>query len=60
MIAERLAIPPGSLQARLAGATVVTAARLALEPQTSGARPSEVFEGCLDLLGPALFEPRSS
>ena len=60
VIAGRLGGSPSSAQARLAGATVVTAARLALEPQTSGARPSEVFEGCLDLLGPALFEPRPS
>lgn len=60
VIAGRLGISPSSAQARLAGAAVVTAGRLALEPQTSGARPSEVFEGCLNLLGPALFEPRPS
>lgn len=57
VIAERLGVPAGSTQARLAGAAVVTAGRLALEPQTTGARPSEVFERCLDLLGPALFGP---
>jgi AcrR family transcriptional regulator len=60
VIAGRLGISPGSIQARLAGAAVVTAGRLALEPQAPGTRPSEVFEGCLDLLGPGLFAPRSS
>jgi AcrR family transcriptional regulator len=60
VIAARLGISPGSVQARLAGAAVVTAGRLALEPLSPGQRGSEVFEACLDLLGPALFEPRPS
>lgn len=56
VIAARLGVAPGSVQARLAGAAVVTAGRLALEPLSPGQRASEVFEGCLDLMGPALFE----
>jgi AcrR family transcriptional regulator len=60
VIAARLGLSPSSAQARLAGAAVVTAGRLALEPQAAGVRPSEVFEACLALLGPALFEPRPS
>jgi hypothetical protein len=60
VIAARLGLSPSSAQARLAGAAVVTAGRLALEPQAAGVRPSEVFESCMALLGPALFEPRPS
>lgn len=56
VIAERLGVAPGSVQARLAGAAVVTAGRLSLEPPSAGTRPSEVFEACLTLLGPGLFE----
>jgi AcrR family transcriptional regulator len=60
VVAERLGLPPDSVQARLAGAVLVTAGRLAMEqPFAGGGRgdPGEVFSRCLALLGPTLFEP---
>ncbi|WP_257456102.1 TetR/AcrR family transcriptional regulator [Archangium lipolyticum] len=57
--AEWLGISPDSQRARLAGAVLATAGRLALEqPFFAGRKrdPGEVLSECLALLGPALFE----
>lgn len=57
--AERLGISPDSQRARLAGAVLATAGRLAQEqPFSAGRRrdPGEVLAECLELLGPTLFE----
>lgn len=57
--AERLGISPDSQRARLLGAVLVTAGRLALEQPSSAGRkrdPGEVLTEYLDLLGPTLFE----
>lgn len=57
VVAERLGIPPSSQQARLAGAVIITAGRLALEQAGAGRRaPGDVFAECLALLGPHLFQ----
>ncbi len=59
VVAERLGISPDSQRARLAGAVLATAGRLALEQPFSAGRkrdPSEVLAECLELLGPTLFE----
>jgi AcrR family transcriptional regulator len=59
VVAERLGISPDSQQARLAGAVLATAGRLALEQPFSAGRKrdaSEVLAECLELLGPTLFE----
>jgi AcrR family transcriptional regulator len=59
VVAERLGISPDSQRARLAGAVLATAGRLALEqPFSAGRRRDlgEVLAGYLGLLGPALFE----
>ncbi len=61
--AERLRISPDSQRARLAGAVLATAGRLALEQRFSSGRkrdPGEVLAEYLELLGPALFEEPSS
>lgn len=58
VIAARLGLEPDGLRARLAGAAVVTAGRLALSPATApgpGRDPVRVFAASLDLLGAALF-----
>ncbi|OJH37571.1 hypothetical protein BON30_25550 [Cystobacter ferrugineus] len=58
-VAERLGLSPDSQRARLAGAVLATAGRLALEqPFTPGSKrdASEVLVECLELLGPTLFE----
>ncbi len=57
--AERLGLPLDSRRARLAGAVLATAGRLALEqPFSAGQKrdPGEVLAECLELLGPTLFE----
>lgn len=57
--AERLGISPDSQRARLAGAVLATAGRLALEQRFSAGRKrdsSEVLAEYLELLGPTLFE----
>ncbi|OJT16904.1 hypothetical protein BO221_48325 [Archangium sp. Cb G35] len=57
--AERLGLSPDSQRARLTGAVLVTAGRLALEQPSSAGRkrdPGEVLAEYLDLLGPTLFE----
>jgi AcrR family transcriptional regulator len=59
VVAERLGISPDSQRARLAGAVLATAGRLALEQPFSAERkrdPGEALAECLELLGPALFE----
>jgi AcrR family transcriptional regulator len=59
VVAERLGLSPDSQRARLAGAVLVTAGRLALEQPLSAGRKrdsGEVFAEYLELLGPALFE----
>lgn len=60
VIAERLGIPRSATRARLAGALVVAAGRLALrsDPVVAGVTTAgQAFAACLDLLGPALFAP---
>ncbi|AKJ06957.1 Transcriptional regulator, TetR family [Archangium gephyra] len=57
--AERLGIAPDSQRARLAGAVLATAGRLALEQSFSVGRkrdPGEALAEYLGLLGPTLFE----
>ncbi|KFA93302.1 TetR/AcrR family transcriptional regulator [Archangium violaceum] len=57
--AERLGLSADSQRARLTGAILVTAGRLALEQPSSAGRkrdPGEVLAEYLDLLGPTLFE----
>ncbi|QRN97909.1 TetR family transcriptional regulator [Archangium violaceum] len=59
VVAEWLGIFPDSQRARLAGAVLATAGRLALEQPFSAGRkrdPGEVLAECLELLGPALLE----
>ncbi|EPX64697.1 putative tetR-family transcriptional regulator [Cystobacter fuscus DSM 2262] len=59
VVAERLGISPDSQRARLAGAVLATAGRLALEQPFSAGRKrdlGEAFAECLELLGPTLFE----
>ncbi|HEX8537675.1 MAG TPA: TetR family transcriptional regulator [Cystobacter sp.] len=59
VVAERLGLPPDSQRARVAGAVLATAGRLALEqPFSTGQQrdPGEVLAECLELLGPTLFE----
>lgn len=59
VIALRLGRSPDSLPARLAGAAVVAAGRLALQrPEAETRSPSQTFAAALDLLGPVLFAPR--
>lgn len=57
--ADRLGLAPDSQRARLAGAVLATAGRLALEQQFSAGRQrdsGEVLAEYLELLGPTLFE----
>ncbi|MET0401279.1 MAG: TetR family transcriptional regulator [Cystobacter sp.] len=57
--AERLGIAPNSQRARMAGAVLATAGRLAMEqPFSTGKKrdPGEVLAECLEWLGPTLFE----
>lgn len=57
--AERLGIAPNSQRARMVGAVLATAGRLAMEqPFSTGKKrdPGEVLAECLELLGPTLFE----
>jgi AcrR family transcriptional regulator len=57
--AERLGLSPDSQRARLAGAVLATAGRLALEQSFSAGRkgdPGEALAEYLELLGPNLFE----
>lgn len=57
VVGERLGIGASSLRARLAGATLVTAARLALDEARAGrGAPSAVFAACLAWTGGALFD----
>lgn len=59
VVAERLELSPDSQRARLAGAVLATAGRLALEPSFSSGRkhdPGEALAEYLELLGPGLFE----
>jgi AcrR family transcriptional regulator len=59
VVAERLGISPDSQRARLAGAVLATAGRLALEQPFSAGRKRDLGEAlaeCLELLGPTLFE----
>ncbi|HZH75043.1 MAG TPA: TetR family transcriptional regulator [Archangium sp.] len=61
--AERLGISPDSQRARLAGAVLATAGRLALEQPLSAGRKrglGEVLAEYLELLGPTLFEESPS
>jgi AcrR family transcriptional regulator len=63
VVAERLGLAPDSQRARLAGAVLATAGRLALEQQFSAGRrrdPGEVLAEYLELLGPTLFDVRRS
>jgi AcrR family transcriptional regulator len=60
VVAEWLSIAPDSARARMAGAAVVTAARVSLETlleDPSSPEPGEVFAQNLGLLGSALFTP---
>jgi AcrR family transcriptional regulator len=57
--AEWLGLSPDSQRARLTGAVLATAGRLAMEQPFSAGRmrdPAEVLTECLELLGPTLFE----
>ncbi|ATB36576.1 TetR family transcriptional regulator [Cystobacter fuscus] len=59
VVAERLGLSPDSQRARLAGAVLATAGRLAMEQPFSAGRKrdaSKVLAECLELLGPTLFE----
>jgi AcrR family transcriptional regulator len=59
VVAEWLGISPDSQRARLAGAVLATAGRLAMEQPFSAGRKrdaSDVLAECLELLGPTLFE----
>ncbi|MCB9694224.1 MAG: TetR family transcriptional regulator [Alphaproteobacteria bacterium] len=56
VVAERLDLPADSVHARFAGAVVVSASRLAIQPTSIASRPpSEVFAACMALVGPALL-----
>lgn len=57
LVATRLDLGVDATRARLAGAVVVAAGRLALDAasRADGRRPSQVFAECLDLLGPELL-----
>lgn len=62
-VAERLGISPDSQQARLAGAVLTTAGRLALEQPFSEGHSRDtiqVLTECLEMLGPTLFEKSPS
>ncbi len=63
LVAERLEIPAGSLQARMAAAVLSAAGRLAMErahlPQEQR-DPGALFAESLALVGPGLFEKRRS
>ncbi|OJH41713.1 TetR family transcriptional regulator [Cystobacter ferrugineus] len=59
VVAERLGLSPDSQRARLAGAVLATAGRLAMDPPfPAGSKrdASEVLAEYLELLGPTLFE----
>jgi hypothetical protein len=61
--AEWLGLSPDSQRARLAGAVLATAGRLALEQPFSAGRKrdaNKVLAECLELLGPTLFEEPAS
>jgi AcrR family transcriptional regulator len=59
VVAERLGLSPDSQRARLAGAILATAGRLAMEQSFSAGRkgdPGKALAEYLELLGPTLFE----